>query len=107
MNSCSHQAWKRLPCKLVTTKLRCLKTRKTIMCTHMRERERALLLCINTIINFHLIHVGGKLFIYSSHGFWGFSLPLATPFWNGKGALLGDPIDVDFTSNECLLNVGL
>ena len=40
MNSCSHQAWKRLPCKLVTTKLRCLKTRKTIMCTHMRERER-------------------------------------------------------------------
>jgi hypothetical protein len=52
-----------------------------------RERERDFVLCINTIINFHLIHVGENLFIYSSHGFFwgGGSLPLATPFGMGEG----------------------
>ena len=44
----------------------------------------------------------------------GFSLPLTIPIWNGRGVLrmmyevsIGGLIEIYFTSNECLFNVGL
>lgn len=75
------------------------------------------LICINVVINFHLIQVGGiLLFIYIDMTWisWGFSLPFAIPFWNGGGVLMlvyevsiGDLIDIGFTSKDCLVYVRL